>query len=314
MNLKYKTACLIKGLAIIALVAIAKAAAGREVTDLGAGTAYSINNSGLIAGTDSQGNVFLWESGNYHALPMTSSGAVGINELAQVAGAALINGVKYPAIFGDKGQVTVISDRPGACHSINSFGHATGFFLVGGERHAFLYDGFQMHDLGCPAGGRFCYSEGFTINDLDMVVGATADEHAFFYDGFRMMAFDLGTEGGRAIGINNSAQICGYYHKLGVGFGFSEGKSGFVSFSGDTLHVAGFAINDSGIVAGGAWFHRPSRDEWYSGAITFENGVIHSLSDETGMQILWAYGINNASVIVGRAVINGEQRAVRITP
>jgi probable HAF family extracellular repeat protein len=83
------------------------------------------------------------------------------------------------------------------------------------ERHAFLYSGGVMKDLGVLEGS-FTDSSASDVNNSDQVVGTsyTGDPwagHAFLYSGGQMR--DLGTLGGPqsgALGINNAGKVVGF--------------------------------------------------------------------------------------------------------
>jgi probable HAF family extracellular repeat protein len=85
-----------------------------------------------------------------------------------------------------------------------------------GYRHAFLYDGTTMKDIGRLARTTKC-SFAYGINNNGNVVGcydyqwgSTYYDHAFLYDGTRIK--DIGTLGGNAsiaYGINDNGIVIG---------------------------------------------------------------------------------------------------------
>jgi probable HAF family extracellular repeat protein len=96
-------------------------------------------------------------------------------------------------------------------YGINNIGHVTGESqMTGGNFRAFLYDGNEMHDLGCVGDGS-CASFGTNINDYDQVVGYTTNpNYAFLYENNEMQ--DIGTLGGDyaiAHDINSSVKVVG---------------------------------------------------------------------------------------------------------
>ena len=84
--------------------------------------------------------------------------------------------------------------------------------FAGGSRHAFLYDGATMHDLGTLGG---TYSVALGINASGQAAGESytagnAPLHAFLYDGTQLN--DQGTLGGTesyAYAINAAGQVAG---------------------------------------------------------------------------------------------------------
>lgn len=101
--------------------------------------------------------------------------------------------------------------------AINNSGQVVGWSdsaVESSDRHAFLYEGGKMKDLGTLGGSS---SEASAINNSGQVVGWSyiafdTAKHAFLYEGGKMI--DLGTlmgdESG-ATGINNSGQVVGWY-------------------------------------------------------------------------------------------------------
>jgi probable HAF family extracellular repeat protein len=97
---------------------------------------------------------------------------------------------------------------------INSSGDVSGYYISGGQNHAFLYSGGVAAGLG-TLGGSSSYA--FGLNDAGQVVGesrvAGGANHAFIYSAGVMT--DLGTLDGSGVdsaatAINNAGQITGY--------------------------------------------------------------------------------------------------------
>lgn len=120
-----------------------------------------------------------------------------------------------------------------------------------GSRHAFLYDGSKMIDLGTMGGSA---SEAAAINGLGHVVGWTwfqGHTRAFLYDG---KMHDLGTLGGadaQAFGINDHGDVTGRsVTAAGVSRGFLYQNGGMKALQSPGAGAAGWTINAAGQVGG----------------------------------------------------------------
>jgi probable HAF family extracellular repeat protein len=214
---------------------------GRKMIDIGTlgGTlniswGQGINASGEVTGTS-------YASGNaehafvYNGATMSPLGTLGgvasygsgINASGEVTGysftrsneilhAFLYNGTTMQDLGALGGNLSV-----GV--AINDSAEVTGFFCtaefastawcsVDAPRHAFLYNGTTMRDLG-TLGGNYSFPQG--INNSGEVTGWSIDsngfERAFLYNGTTMQ--DLGTLGGRESfggGINDLGDVVGW--------------------------------------------------------------------------------------------------------
>lgn len=105
-----------------------------SVGDLGS-TAYAINNSRVMVG---------WK---------TEAGAT----------------VDRPFMYFD-GAITPLVDSPGRAYAINDAGQAVGYYTVGQENHAFLYQNGILTDIGTKGSP---HTAAWAINALGEVVGLT---------------------------------------------------------------------------------------------------------------------------------------------
>lgn len=101
--------------------------------------------------------------------------------------------------------------------ALNLAGDVVGFsFTSEGYRHAFLYDGTTMRDIGVSAGS--AASEARSINDEGIVVGILERDttKGFAYDGSNLIEFrTLGGTNSSANGINNRNVVVGSANTTG---------------------------------------------------------------------------------------------------
>jgi probable HAF family extracellular repeat protein len=190
-----------------------------------------INNKGEVTGAsttgEGDGHAFLYSGGTMHDLG-TLDGAegafsvgYGINNKGDVVGLSSTGGHQQLAFLytgGSMQQLAVLFPGAGAnasqANGINDNGDIVGTALVGFGRHAVVWSGGTVHDLG-TLGFRYNNSSGNAINASGQVAGIylddAANERAFFYDGAK--SIDIGTLGGdyaAAYGINDAGQVFGY--------------------------------------------------------------------------------------------------------
>jgi probable HAF family extracellular repeat protein len=193
--------------------------------------AFSINESGVSAGTVTSDNItqavtFAGSKVNLlGSLGGANSSAVGINNAGQVAGSSFLadNHIQH-AFRWSGGQMQDLGTLGGAnsmAHGINNRGEVVGQAdVAGGTYHAFLHSGGSMRDLGTLGGS---FSSANAVNDRGQVAGVSylagdGTTHAFSWYNGRMA--DLGTLGGAnsaALGLNSFGEIVGSSEVAGGG-------------------------------------------------------------------------------------------------
>lgn len=172
-------------------------------------------------------------------------------------------------------------------------------------RHAFLYRGGEMQDLGTLGGmGYYDKSEAFGINDNEQVVGwayiasgSYGYYHAFLYSGGAMQ--DLGTLGGgqsQAFGINDRGHVVGYSYNASGDFHaflYSDGTMQDLGTLGEDSQA--YSINTNGQVVG--WSDTGSGlGSWH--AFLYSGGTMQDLGTLGGAESR-AFGINNIGQVAG---------------
>src|SRR5947209_933593 len=158
------------------------------ITDLGAWTAYGLNNNGQVVGTN--GSVVIWQNGT-----------------------TTING---SAVVWQNGTTTTIGS--GTAVAINDAGEVAGYSSNLTSPRAFVWD--VTHGLtnlgGLP--NNYIYSQANDLNESGQVVGAAKwsydpydDTHAFLWDSTSgMQALQSFSTFNTATAINEAGQIVGW--------------------------------------------------------------------------------------------------------
>ena len=194
-----------------------------DLTDLGEGAAYGINNSGQVVGDSNDRPVIFDSTGGGSNTYLADEGvAWSINNNGQIVGQiGILVGQQYAVLFDPDSDVNNVILGNGCAYSINNAGEIVGYersdgIIIAGSERATLFsaaaDGNNT-DLG--------NGKAYSINDNGQAVGVTWESfllpiRATLFDTTGEEAnIDLGAPGSGysyARSINNSAQIVGYYN------------------------------------------------------------------------------------------------------
>ncbi len=316
-------------LAIAGIIAITPAFAYQyNVTDLGLGMAYGINDNGQVAGwTTTYGstnyatgdNAVIWTNGTmtnvYNYVPGFNSYAYGINNNGQVAGWVQNKGVTPPpenAFSWNNGSATQLSSLGNATRAagINNSGQIAG--TISGQ--AVLWE--NSNSTPTYLGSDFATA----INDSGQVVGKSNTNHAVIWNSGSVSPTDLDTLAGgnysEAKAINSAGQVVGYSNTTGgqhavfwdngniVDLGTLGGSSSYaygINLSGDVVGTAYTAID----------FAPPHATLWKNGNVFDLNSLIAPIA---GLTLVQANAINSIGQIAVYGVLNGEARAILLSP
>ncbi|MDB5933279.1 MAG: hypothetical protein JWQ01_623 [Massilia sp.] len=212
-------------------------------------------------------------------------------------------GVTYdvvPLSLGGKGDDAVVHHN-----SITADGKVAGTLGTGdGSRHAFLYDGKKMIDLGTMGGTG---SEAHAINQRGQVVGRAFGpgwSRAFLYDG---TMHDLGNFGGAdalAADINESGQVTGYATSAdGVRHAFLYRDGLLKQLQTPGTGSVGWVVNGGGQVAGDF----DSNNHAQLALLDEACGCVRLLGTLGGAESL-VYGLNDAGQVIGVSDTGAGQR------
>jgi probable HAF family extracellular repeat protein len=201
-----------------------------------------------------------------------------------------------PLSLGGPGKDFYVGPR-----GINAKGQvAGGVDVADGSRHAFLYDGEKMIDLGTMGG---VSAEAHAINELGQAAGTVSlngSARAFLYDGTMR---DLGTLGGNALAIgsdiNDGGQVTGFASVVAGGvraFLYQNGAMSALPTPG--FDSFGSVINNNGTVAG-------AYDDNHGYRRSFVTDGCHCAKDlgTLGGDQTAVFGINDAGQITGRSEV-----------
>ncbi|MBX6311547.1 MAG: PEP-CTERM sorting domain-containing protein [Isosphaeraceae bacterium] len=308
-----------------------------QITDLGPGTATSVNASGQAAGfMGVPPHAALYSGGgviDLGVLPgFERSQASGINAAGQVVGSStrqVGQQVVTHAFLYSNGVTTDLHTLFGSASSstatgINAAGQIVGaVFSTPSLPRAFLLSGGTVTDLGVLPGRDRSFAN--ALNASGQVVGYSGtpgvlgDAHAFLYSGGSMR--DLGVLPGFstsvANAINAAGQVVGYASRLE---GTDEVRHAFLYSNGvmtdlgvlSGTYSEAFGINTAGQIVGSS-FSSPFEPH----AVLFNGGTVIDLNslvlDGAGWTLQYAYGINDDGQIVGTGFFWGQSRAFLLT-
>jgi uncharacterized membrane protein len=221
--------------------------------------AFGVNSSGVVVGTDGNGNAFYLSHGKVKTFIPTGGSAAtafGINDKGTIVGQYTV-GSETPGFIRVNGKTYITINAPSGpnvvnAQSINNKGLVVGFYVgTDGQDHGFMVNegsvkhkttsltGTAIADPTIPTvsgepGATFVFSQILGINDKGIAVGyygdSTTSQHGFIYNTHTGQytflddpseAFDNGVEVTQITGINNSGEITGFYSDAnGVFHGF----------------------------------------------------------------------------------------------
>ncbi len=316
------------------------------ITDLGTlggnwSRASRLNALGEVVGVsinqESMQRGFYWDSFELHDLGVPDgyivSGAIGINDLSQIAGYANTNYQSQDAFVWEEGNWIDISPEvyphDGMATDINNSFQVVGYSFILGQNsrfEAWFWKDSLSTNLG-SLGGNKTYAS--AINMLEQVVGWSQTEdtaqfirHAFIWEDD--MISDLGVLAGEtssvAYDINDNQQVCGESsHKQDVSPYLNVSRP--CMWQEDEIIDLGLlpgysggsatAINNQGQIVGWLSINLSGSPEI---AFIYDDGVMYDLNllipENSGWVLQTATDINDFGQITGNGIApNGETHA-----
>ena len=317
-------------------------AAEYAVIDLGPGTAWGLNDVGVVVGGDDT-NGFTFQNGvrtptpplvaylpevnggiNGPWYPLLNLKWTGINNAGMYVGTAVLSNLwQSVAPFVNRRPNPIIWDGASDLRvpviqetalAINSSGVA-----AGGGFGAFRVIGTEVQFFPFPP-----MQSAFDINDSGVIVGVgratgnSVEQAAMWTDGVtRLLDLPVGSfYRFAATAINSAGQIAGnrIYDRPGAqqfyseGFLWSETETVYFGTGGNGNDVTVSDLNDSGVVVG----------QWKKSlAIIYRQGTmtdLNTLIPTGGWVLTAANAINEQGQIVGAGLLNGSPRAFLLNP
>jgi hypothetical protein len=219
--------------------------------------ALGVNSSGVVVGTDGNGDAFYTVKGKVKTFIPTggmSATAFGINDRGTIVG-QYVTSTTTPGFIRVSPKSTITINAPTGpnvvnAQGINNQGLVVGFYVgTDGQVHGFMANeksarngtltGTAIADPTIPVvpgepGATFVFSQVLGINDKGIAVGyygdSTTSQHGFLYNTHTGVytflddpseAFNNGVEVTQITGITNSGEITGFYSDAnGVFHGF----------------------------------------------------------------------------------------------
>jgi len=222
-----------------------------KTTQLNLGTtamAFGSNSGNTIVGTQNGAAFFMTAKGSPQPLPSPAlaTAAFGINDKGQIVGQSTTGSGQMPGfILRNMHTPAITINAPSGANivnaqGINNFGLIVGSYVgTDGQTHGFIANlssarngtltGTAITDPVIPnvpgePGATFVFSQLLGVNDAGVAVGyygdSTTSQHGFIYDTntgqYTFLddpaeAFNNGVEVTQITGINNSAELTGFY-------------------------------------------------------------------------------------------------------
>jgi hypothetical protein len=219
--------------------------------------AFGVNSSGIVVGSDGNGNAFYLVKGHLHTfIPNGGMSAIafGVNDHATIVG-QYVTSTASPGFVRLNANTSITINAPSGPNTVNVQGINNNGLIVGfyvgtdGQDHGFIahesdavngvITATPIADPAIPTvqgepGATFVFSQVLSVNDKGIAVGyygdSTASQHGFLYNTntgqYTFLddpkeAFNNGVEVTQITGISNSGEITGFYTDAnGVAHGF----------------------------------------------------------------------------------------------
>ena len=313
------------------IAALATAADKYTIKDVGAiavgGTVESINNNGQLTGAipvSPTRNTGWWFDGK-KIVDLGTCGGVGCRAMDINTRGQIVGNIGRDAFIYNDGKFVDLAAfvrPPGIALAVNDLAEAVGWYTLipvpgsdfPSERHAYLYRGRTLMDLGTLGGKESAATD---ISNVGQIVGYAStynnETHAFLYHQGKMT--DLGTLGGtdsRANSINSRGYVVGSANVAGSNkshaFLYAEGKMTDLGTLEGQESTA-LAINEAGQIVGTSG----SRGFLYSQGKMIDLTTL--LPQGSGWKALTPRCINDHGQIAGTGIAtDGKPHIFLMTP